>query len=296
MINNNKLKNILQLVRAPNGITAVSNILAATFIATGIASSSTPAVTELMLLCIASLCLYYAGMALNDCCDYQEDLAERAQRPLPSGAISIRTGWLLTIVLFILGLGAALAVSQQSFFVAVLLTALIITYDVFIKNGLLGAFAMGSCRYANWLLGLSIVSLTLPMLILPLPIFFYIAGLTYLSKQETRAENPRALYVVSILLVCSLLSLLALVKILFGFTPVTSVIIFAWIALIVYRLTRTLKHFNPQEIQTTVMWMIIGIIPFDALMSALAGNHVAAIFIFLLFFPCRYLSKKLYMT
>ena len=55
----------LKLVRAPAGFTAVSNILAAAIIATTGQLS-----VDVLMLCIASVCFYFAGMALNDCFDY----------------------------------------------------------------------------------------------------------------------------------------------------------------------------------------------------------------------------------
>ncbi|NEA38065.1 UbiA family prenyltransferase, partial [Streptomyces sp. SID11385] len=45
-----------------------------------------PRTTALALGC--SLCLYEAGMALNDWADRAEDAAERPHRPLPSGRIT----------------------------------------------------------------------------------------------------------------------------------------------------------------------------------------------------------------
>lgn len=41
----------------------------------------------------ASLCLYEAGMALNDWADREEDAVDRPHRPIPSGRISPRPPW-----------------------------------------------------------------------------------------------------------------------------------------------------------------------------------------------------------
>ena len=78
-----QLSAYIQLLRAPNGITAASNILAA-----GVIISGGTAPLTLLWLCLASICIYYAGMVFNDCFDLKEDTADCPQRAIPSGQIS----------------------------------------------------------------------------------------------------------------------------------------------------------------------------------------------------------------
>ncbi|MBL0801214.1 UbiA family prenyltransferase, partial [Streptomyces albidoflavus] len=54
----------------------------------GAAASGTRPGRRTLLAAGSSLCLYEAGMALNDWADREEDRAERPHRPLPSGRIS----------------------------------------------------------------------------------------------------------------------------------------------------------------------------------------------------------------
>lgn len=296
------LHQYLQLVRAPNGITALSNILGAAVVCAALAYPtefsffSGPILIKIALLCFASLCLYFAGMALNDICDFDEDLAERAQRPLPSGRISRRAAKLLVAVLMLLGLSLSYAVSLTSFYIAVALSVNIALYDSLLKNGMTGAITMAACRYFNWLLGLSILPLTQASFILPLPIFFYIVGLTYLSKQETLAESRSSLFITTSMLILALTSLLYIQITILKPNLIAWCLMGAWTALVSYRLLITFKNFSPSNIQSTIMWMIIGIIPLDALLSALSGNYLICAILLLLIYPCRLLSKKLYMT
>ncbi|MSR18263.1 MAG: hypothetical protein EXS00_03680 [Phycisphaerales bacterium] len=59
-----------------------------------------PFLGALMSVC----CLYLAGMALNGLLDESTDTQERPLRPLPSGRISRRGGWITFVVLATLGL------------------------------------------------------------------------------------------------------------------------------------------------------------------------------------------------
>ncbi|MBX2848097.1 MAG: UbiA family prenyltransferase [Acidiferrobacterales bacterium] len=286
------LHSFLQLIRAPNGITAISNIVAASFIA----SSGQPAISDTLLLCLASLCFYYAGMTLNDYLDFAEDSQERPGRPLPSGKISLSQARLIIAIFTLVGLTCAYFVSLTSLFVAISLCIAIVTYNGFFKEGIGGACAMASCRYLNWLLGLSIASLSWISCLLPLPIFLYIIALTYLSKQETRAENPLIVKSVAALLALALLTLPGLESILNGNFWISLALISLFAVSISYKLAKTIREFTPANIQGTVVWLIIGIIPLDALMLMIDGHYLIGILLILLIFPCRYLSKKLAMT
>lgn len=281
----------LQLVRAPNGLTAVSNILAAAFIA-----SHTPHLPSLVVLCLTSLCLYYAGMTLNDLLDFQEDLNERPNRPLPAKAISVPAAWTLCLALFALSLALASTLSLQTLYVSIALLLCIVLYDGLLKNGLAGAATMAMCRYGNWMLGLSLIPLSVQSWILPLPIFFYITALTYLSKQETRAENPNAMFVVAFLLGLCCAAIVAINLYFYNgnWIGLATVILFS--AAIAQRLFLTFRDFTPENVQATVVWMIIGIIPLDALMAIAAGHYMIAVVILTLLPICRFLSKRLAMT
>ena len=93
-----KLFAYLQLVRLPNVFTALADVAMGFFVTQGIvelASLEPVQIVRLTLLCVASACLYLAGMALNDAFDADIDREERPERPIPSGRVSLsgaRTG------------------------------------------------------------------------------------------------------------------------------------------------------------------------------------------------------------
>lgn len=285
----------LQLVRAPNAITALSNVFAAVACALGLGLIDHIDWRALLLLSLTSVSLYCAGMALNDYYDYREDLEERPTRPLPSGKISRQSAKIFILILFAIAIVSAYHVNGYSCLVASALILNIVAYDGFIRRGLAGSVTMAGCRYLNWLLGFSIAGFDAATLLWPLPIFFYITALTYLSKQETRAEDPSAMRVVALLLGAAALSLLYLI--LQHWTSVFQVgLLGAWLALVAYRLSKTLKNFSPDEVKASIVWLLIGIIPLDALMVTFSGNYWMALALLSLIWPSRYLSKKLAMT
>ncbi|HEY5720255.1 MAG TPA: UbiA family prenyltransferase, partial [Gammaproteobacteria bacterium] len=171
----------LQLVRLPAVFTAFANVLAAQLIVSG----GRPDPATLLALLGASGCLYLAGMALNDCCDLELDRRERPGRPLPSGQLPLRGAWALGLGLLVAGVALAALAGVAAFTVALTLAVLIVLYDGWLKAGPLGPPAMAACRYANWLLGLAPAGLTAASWLLPLPLFAYVLGLTWLSRGET---------------------------------------------------------------------------------------------------------------
>ncbi|WP_448316559.1 SCO3242 family prenyltransferase, partial [Streptomyces sp. CO7] len=101
----------------------------------------------------ASLCLYAAGMALNDWADREEDARERPGRPLPSGRV--RTGAALAAAggLTAAGLGCAALAGRRTAAVAVPLAATVWAYDLHLKHTPLGPVAMGAARALDLLMG-----------------------------------------------------------------------------------------------------------------------------------------------
>src|ERR1700720_1278871 len=100
-----RLRPYAQLVRLPNVFTALADIALAAM-AVGALRHPLP---TLLLLCLASACLYCGGMVWNDFFDVEQDKRERPFRPLPSGRIQRSTAGILGAVL--LGLGWLFAVA-----------------------------------------------------------------------------------------------------------------------------------------------------------------------------------------
>ena len=151
------VKAYFQLLRLPNVVTAIADILAGYLFMGGVLTGegASTGVTRLAILAGASACLYMAGVVLNDFFDFEQDAGERPQRPLPSGQIARRhAGW-LGMTLLIAGVGLAQFVPGVTRLLAVMLGVCILLYDGVLKRTPAGPPCMGMCRALNLLMGMS---------------------------------------------------------------------------------------------------------------------------------------------
>ncbi|MEV4021174.1 UbiA family prenyltransferase, partial [Nonomuraea angiospora] len=75
------MRALLELVRAPAALTVPGDVLA------GATAAGTVRWPRAVGLAASSVCLYWAGMALNDYADRALDAVERPERPIPSGRV-----------------------------------------------------------------------------------------------------------------------------------------------------------------------------------------------------------------
>ncbi|WP_328911583.1 UbiA family prenyltransferase [Streptomyces sp. NBC_00234] len=101
----------------------------------------------------ASLCLYEAGMALNDWADREEDAVDRPHRPIPSGRITPGSALAAAGVLTAAGLALAARAGGPSLAVASALAATVWSYDLYLKHTEAGPAAMATARSLDLLLG-----------------------------------------------------------------------------------------------------------------------------------------------
>ncbi|MGW2178305.1 SCO3242 family prenyltransferase [Streptomyces sp. NPDC001732] len=101
----------------------------------------------------ASLCLYEAGMALNDWADRDEDAVDRPHRPIPSGRIAPGAALAAAGALTAAGLGLAARAGRGPFTVATALAATVWAYDLRLKHTPAGPAAMAAARSLDLLLG-----------------------------------------------------------------------------------------------------------------------------------------------
>ncbi|MEV4971106.1 SCO3242 family prenyltransferase [Streptomyces scopuliridis] len=101
----------------------------------------------------ASLCLYEAGMALNDWADREEDAIDRPHRPIPSGRISPPAALAAAGVLTAAGLALAARAGRPALAVGTALAATVWSYDLRLKHTAAGPAAMGAARALDLMLG-----------------------------------------------------------------------------------------------------------------------------------------------
>lgn len=183
------LRDVLRLTRASLAPTAAADSLAGYLIALhGAAFAWRTAVP----LAATSICIYMAGMVLNDLSDLERDRTLHPDRVLPSGRISpVRAALLFATLAVAGGILASLALQAAAGIAAALIGAVLL-YDTAAKRWAVpGALAMGLCRTLNMAMGMAAArGLALgsdPWLWGP-PILLgiYVTALTLLSTLEER--------------------------------------------------------------------------------------------------------------
>jgi 4-hydroxybenzoate polyprenyltransferase len=138
----------VRLVRAPAALTVVGDALV------GSVTAGKPLRGRRLALPVASVALYWAGMALNDYVDRAVDARERPERPIPSDQVSPVQALLVASGLTVGGLVlAAVGGGGDVLRVATALAGTIWAYDWWLKHTPGGPASMAACRGLDVLLG-----------------------------------------------------------------------------------------------------------------------------------------------
>lgn len=293
---------LARLLRLPNVFTAIADILLA-----ACAGSLFHDLPALALLCAASACLYLSGMVWNDVFDRAEDAVARPFRPLPSGAIRLRTAVLVGSGLMASGLmfaagarpmNASLGLADP-LSVALALAACILLYDGGLKRTLLGPLGMGACRALNVLLGLAPaaegVSEEVHWL-LPTVTGVYVVGVTGFARREEGLSSRVALGAWAGVIVASWVLALVLRR----YTPPEATAWFPYLlvgygAWVGGGMAEAIRRPDPARVQGAVKRLVLGLIVYDAILaSAFVG--LAGLLIVLLLPPALWLGKWVYST
>lgn len=173
---------LARLVRLPAGLTVPGDSIA------GAAAAGWPLGRRTAALPVASACLYWSGMALNDWADRGLDAVERPERPIPSGRVSPRLALGVGIGLTAGGLAAAAVAGRPALRVAVPLAMTVWSYDLLLKQTPLGPLAMASARGLDVMLGAGGArAAAFPALSMAA----HTLALTQLSRSEVTGADPR---------------------------------------------------------------------------------------------------------
>jgi 4-hydroxybenzoate polyprenyltransferase len=286
----------LELIRLPAVFTAPADVLAGLALATAWGARLDPLVVGALLL--ASLSIYCAGMAANDLADLEVDREERPGRPIPSGRVSVRSAWALVLGLQGLGLALGFAVSVTAGLVVAGTIAMTYLYDMGVKDGPLGPWAMGACRYGNALIGLSVLTGPWPLAawLIPAGTAAFVATLILLSRFEVDGATRAQLRLpVGLMLLASLLPALWP---LMGWLPMPwaalgVVVPFVWL---LGPLRRALAAPSAKTVQGGVMAGIFAIAMINGVLAAEAGLWWAAVLAVGLLVPGRAVGRWFYAT
>jgi len=144
------VRGYLELLRPPNVVTAIADVLA------GYAVAGRGQGSRLPWLLAATVCLYAGGVVLNDFFDRAVDASERPERPIPSGRVTAAHAGALGGALLAAGVALAFGATRTAGAVALALAAGILLYDARAKrHAFAGPLAMGVCRGLNVVLGMA---------------------------------------------------------------------------------------------------------------------------------------------
>ena len=192
----------LSLARISNAPTVVSNVLAGVALASAV---SPVTLGGTVLLAVAMVLYYTAGMYLNDLFDLGVDRRERPERPLPSGHLTEREALGATVLLFSVGTFCLSLLGTAPLLSGLVLVALIVLYDAWHKANPLSPVLMASTRVLVYVTAFVAFSpaLTFALVFWAFVLGLYIVGLTYIAKTETRTLTgywPAALLYLPVLI------------------------------------------------------------------------------------------------
>ena len=220
--------------------------------------------------------LYIGGMFLNDAVDAEFDRQHRAERPIPSGAVSLETVWRWGLLWLALGAGCLLWLGKVTGGLAVALTGCIVLYDAVHKHTALAPLLMAICRLLVYVIAASIgISQAAGRSVwCGLALATYIVGLSYLARRESAPGRPPYGP-------CSLLAVpiaLALIMNSHQYRE-AALLLSAVLGLWILRALRQTLWSPEPNIGRTVSWLLAGIVLVDWLAVADAPRHLGFVFI-----------------
>ncbi len=124
------LRGLITLLRLPYWLMTGGLSLLTAF---AIAPSALTAETVLLIFFSMAL-ITSAGFSINDYYDKESDAVIKPKRPIPSGSLSLRQVILVSVVLFLVGLGLALLISWLCFVILAVDSSLLLAYSMIIKR------------------------------------------------------------------------------------------------------------------------------------------------------------------
>ena len=137
----------LSILRISNAPTVVSQVFAGAAVGWYTLPHGTALpLGALVLVLVGVLLSYLAGMILNDVCDARIDAAERPDRPIPSGRISLFIARFVGGSMLLIGVSMLAVASPATLPWAIALGACILAYDMLHTLSAGSFLLMASCR------------------------------------------------------------------------------------------------------------------------------------------------------
>lgn len=293
-----KLMGFARLARPANLPTAAADILA------GAAISHYFWVTDsikylgdnplkLLLLVFSSVCLYAGGVVFNDVFDAKLDAAERPERAIPSGLISLQQAITWGGILMFTGLILAFTVGVFSGIIALILVAAIFSYDAYSKqNSFFGPLNMGICRGLNLILGMSIIGVITVWWIAIIPVL-YIFAITLISRGEVHGNNKNHIVRAAVMYAIVIALITYVVAIQTNNLILTIPFLLLFVFLIFKPLLKAYRINSPEYIKKSVIAGVLSLVVMDACWAVGFSNWYIGLGVLLLL-PLSLLLSKLF--
>lgn len=275
------LRALLVLGRASNLPTVWSNCFAGWLLGGG------GPLSGLFLLCLGATCLYTGGMFLNDAFDEEFDRQHRAERPIPSGAISRGEVWGFGVGWLVLGTVLLAFFGASTTILTFLLVISILVYDAVHKAIAFSPFLMALCRLLLFLVAASASEAGVTGLAIwtSFALFMYIVGLSYVAKSESTRGALRywpCFFLLAPVLLAYLVNQ--------GEYRTRSLVLCWIVVLWVLRNLRYTYWSADKNVPRTVTGLLAGIVLVDLL--ALAGGDAITALIFTLLFAATLVFQR----
>lgn len=283
------LLSVLRLLRVGTSFSPGADVVASACIA------QLPWNGTLVAAVLASVCLYAAGMVWNDVADLREDRANRPERPLPRGDVSLPFAIGLGTILLAVGIGISPCPTHHGS-----IALLVLAYDFVCKRvAALGAVVMGTLRGLNLATALAVGGDTVApewrhaLLVATVCYGVYIVAVTVLGILEDHPA-PRPTAVVAVQFVPPLAVLVALWTVQGNAWPAPAVasVPIAWFLFDVTRRTT----WDQRAIRRSMTFLLLGTMVFTALLALAAARPMEAAAIAAVIAPARAISRRISLT
>jgi len=290
--------NYFILVRIPNVLTTISNILLGYIFFTKVDHFD---YFDMILLISISAFLYIGGMVLNDYLDIKIDKKERPWRPLPSNKILKKNALIITIISFLYSLTISFIIGWYTFIITLIMVTLIFLYNKFLKNTICGPINMGFIRSLNILLGASQSIFLMDgkfdtrFFIPLLSEFLYVSAISILSKNEIKDFFFNLWNILPFIIIYVLIISLYIFIIngIFNYESLIPLIIFS--CFIIYSNIMLFK--KTSTTLKSVSQLITLIVILDSIfITDILGVYYSLILVLILITPIIFLSRKVYMS
>ncbi len=192
----------LELARISNLPTVWTNVLGAWLLVGGKWDWQ-----PLAWLIIGASLLYTGGMILNDAADVKFDQEHRKERPIPSGRVSAKAAWSISLGMMAVGFAMMVWGAQACIWLTSALVAAILFYDLYHKPWAGSVFVMGSCRTLLYLAAASAavehlnIHDHLEAVIKAIALGGYVVGLSLFARREAKfSQSAKALTLTNLVL------------------------------------------------------------------------------------------------